>query len=380
MFHLFDKIYLSLDNTIDTNKDRVIVSEFYGVPIPEFMKGIPQGDLVAYGSKLDSIIGPDKPYVDVVDFFEKLGSHVSNSDKPLVIYADKNAYSLIVSSWFKTIFSSINVDRGYELIFSSLLHDKLFAPWRYTGRTTYDAYDFNLSHFPSKDEFVMAFNSVSVDSSKAWEFMKNNKFKISIEYLLASYLYNGTFEEELRSSFRNILKRHVEELVTEIKHNIYSNIMRENFQRLAGTGSYNLGNLSAFINDPALGLLSKSNFWNSPVVSQSSSKAGIDFTKITGEELTALEALFKKIHTEADKFSTEAGILKRIGYIQYLRSPSLSKAHLDAVLENEKNSTDSFRFFSSADSEKINRYFIDYVLEVARKNQNGQLSAFMLRV
>ena len=61
MLHLFNKIYLATDNVIDTNVDRVVISNENGIDTLDSIKA-EQGDLLAYGKSVDEVIGTDKTY------------------------------------------------------------------------------------------------------------------------------------------------------------------------------------------------------------------------------------------------------------------------------------------------------------------------------
>jgi hypothetical protein len=77
---------------------------------------------------------------------------------------------------------------------------------------------------------------------------------------------------------------------------------------------------------------------------------------------------------EWDEYKETADMLKRIDYIDYVRQ-ELSDEQVDELIGIEKNSLCNNRIYSSADEEKINLYFLDFIL-----NSNTEdLSSYILK-
>jgi hypothetical protein len=70
MIHLFKKIYVTTDNIIDPNFDRIVVSQSNGFNLLEDLQKILSGQLIAYGLEWNDILGKDKTFKDATTLFD----------------------------------------------------------------------------------------------------------------------------------------------------------------------------------------------------------------------------------------------------------------------------------------------------------------------
>ena len=86
MLHLFNKIYLELDDKIELNYDRVVIGTC-GVPLADRVADVTNGQLLSYSTTY-----PD----NFVNFITTIKSFTDTSNKKLIIYADKTNYIKIL--------------------------------------------------------------------------------------------------------------------------------------------------------------------------------------------------------------------------------------------------------------------------------------------
>jgi len=72
-----------------------------------------------------------------------------------------------------------------------------------------------------------------------------------------------------------------------------------------------------------------------------------------------------------EQFTPQSSIFTLLGFIDVIRQPSLSDADLETLINYEKTSLGTTRFYSSADEETINIYFLDYVLNTQAEDLSG---------
>ena len=90
MLHLFKRVYLSIDETLDTSNHRIVISQDYGYPMVTDQTNL--GTLLNYATSLDAVIGPDAAFANYLGFFNYLDGQCDSLDAQLVVYADKDAF------------------------------------------------------------------------------------------------------------------------------------------------------------------------------------------------------------------------------------------------------------------------------------------------
>ena len=84
MFHLFNKSYLEFDEVINSNYDRVVISEIKGVPLLDLYEQINIGELIHFEKNIDNI--------SFRDLIQKIYDHSKSSNNKTIIYCDKINY------------------------------------------------------------------------------------------------------------------------------------------------------------------------------------------------------------------------------------------------------------------------------------------------
>jgi hypothetical protein len=344
MFHLFSKVYLASDSTINLNFDRVVISERYGIGMYEALDKVSYGELFAYGKTIESVL-TDKTFGE---FIESMQEKINQSNKKLIIYADDNNFSKFLAMWFKSIFVNPTLESTWEIIDAYVKKEKILKNWRYSSTST------NLEIFPdiTKDKFESDFSETETHT------IPNITELLSFEFLLASYLANGENITPLKQSLSNILMRSVQELVIEMKHTFIKNYNKPNFPVMPVDVFY----------------FKESSLYTSESLGRVSSSSNLNILGASEEDILLFKEVARKILIEWDEFKETADIVNRIDYIDYVRQ-ELSNKQIDELIDIEKNSLCNNRIYSSADEEKINVYFLDFIL-----NSNTEdLSSYILK-
>jgi hypothetical protein len=331
MFHLFNKVYIASDKTINLNFDRVVISESCGVKMHEALDQVSYGELITYGKTLDSILNNST----FNNFIKTLLDKTQQSNKKVIIYVDDDNFLKFMSMWFKTIFANPTADSSWKIIDDYIKKEKILKNWRYSSTST----DSDIFLGITKDKFKSDFNTTEDNSN--YEIRDS----LGIEVLLASYLVNGKHKVYLKQAISNILLRSMQELVIEMKHTYIKNFNKPGFPKLPIDINY----------------FKSSTLYTNQSIGRVSSVSNVDIANASNQDILMFKQIAKTILIEWDQFKESSEIVKRIDYIDYVRQ-ELTDEQLSEILNNEKNALSNNRIYSSADEEKINVYFLDFIL------------------
>jgi len=349
MFHLFNKVYLSSDKIIDINFDRVVISNENGVKPLESIEQYSQGILNIYGKNLNEVI-TNSSTKNFSGLIKKLIEDTNVSNKKLIIYVDDQSFINFLSHWLKFIFININSSSAWKFINSYLEKEKKYLKWR--KLLTHGS---NVILFENITEEL--FKQIFANTNVSFNETVYNSIKsgLSFEILLASYLFEkNSVGEHLKNSLKNILHRSMQELVLEIKHTVYKNIKKPLFVNL--------------IDD--INFFTSSTLYKSEILGQVGDFSGVDIINATNEDINKFKTISKNIFENWEEFQTTSTIINKVNLINYLRK-DLTDDDVAYIIENEKTSKSDVRVFSSDDEEKINVYFLDYILNTDSSELSG---------
>lgn len=344
MFHLFSKVYLASDSTINLNFDRVVVSERYGIGMYEALDKVSYGELFAYGKTIDSVLS-GKTFGE---FIESLNEKVKQSDKKLIVYVDDKHFSKFLALWFKSIFVNPTVDSTWKIVDSYVKKEKILKNWRYSSTST----EAEIFSGVTKSNFELDFNQTEINT------IPNITELLSFEFLVASYLADGGNITPLKQSLSNILMRSVQEFIIEMKHTFIKNYNKPTFPVMPVDESY----------------FKDSTLYTTESLGRVSSSTSLNILGCSEEDVLLFKDVARKILIEWDEYKETADMLKRIDYIDYVRQ-ELSDEQVDELIVIEKNSLCNNRIYSSADEEKINLYFLDFILNSNKED----LTSYILK-
>lgn len=368
MIHLFKKVYISTDNLIDLEFDRVVISAEAGFPMLQALERHVQGVLLAYGQNFEELIGEGKQFVTWIDFFRYLDEKVTASNKKLLIYCDNQSLLKILIVWFRTILSNSTKTSIESLIKSLIFRYNVFYKGRYSLNNGRSDITYNIEY----SNFSEIYDSVqtNVDNS----FVEDFKDYVGVEFLLASYLYNGSRKEELKNSIKVLAKKGLEKFLYELKEVFYAHLTKSQFTNLLNLNQiYNFDNFTDILSDGStfVDLFTNSRLWNYKFISQPSSLAeNINLTAITDidisnfEEFTRIsnncwtnEAIYEYMHSEVQK-------------LRFVRIfTDFTDDLLNQLIDVESSNAHEASSFFSIDLITVNNYLITALLE-AKTNNN----------
>ncbi len=362
MFHLFKKIYLASDNVIDVNIDRVVISSTNGLDTLDVLK-TKHGDLLAYGENINAIVGSGKKYSSVINMFDTLATKSNDTGKRVVIYADDSSLCTLLATWYKTILSNADKTACTNLVDNNVFRYDIFSK----GRFSRNAGNTDLSSSIDVSGFGTAFDSVSVDSTEKSNFISSHKSGFSIEFLLASYLNDGSMKAELKDSIKNLMKKDLEKYLYELKEIFFTHLLTSGFtDKLSLAKTYDFNNFKDVLSDSTTyaDLFLNSRIWKYKYMNFASTGENINFDSITSTDITN----FKNFTNLSGETWSEETVYKQvksdINKLDFLDIyTDFTDDRLTTLIDTEASFTNAAGSFFSIDLETVNHYFVQTILQ-----------------
>jgi len=100
MLHLFNKVYLAFDDSIDCHTNRYVISAETGNEMHQELQTTYRGTLINYSHNVNEMAGK---YDDLTGFFEDVKSKQGTLGTKVIIYCDSEAYLNLSVTWLKTM-------------------------------------------------------------------------------------------------------------------------------------------------------------------------------------------------------------------------------------------------------------------------------------
>jgi hypothetical protein len=343
--HLFNNVYISNDTHIDVNLDRIVISEKISEHMLVSAAGNYHGKIIAAGIDLEDIIGKEKTF----DTIEKMFLYLKSLDTKVIIYAEENIFLDLLIIWLVNILKKTSLDKIYYIYKSLLFRLTVF---------TKSHHIYNISF----NEFSEKYNNLVQYKFNTHEFLSF----VSVEYLLASYLYDGSYKKELKNSLVPLIKKDLIKYLYEIKEIFFVHILTERFtEKLNLTKKYTFENFYDIITDNSeyAKLFTCERIWQEPFMYTSFNNK-ITFSNITKDDIE----LFKKFNNIAGNSWNEENVYtyvkSDINKLDFLPCfTSFTDKLLEKIIETEATFDHSAGSFFSIDLGTVNHYLIQSILE-----------------
>lgn len=342
MFHLFSKVYLVSDKLININYDRVVISEEHGHSMYEALYKVSSGELIDYASSIDDILLK----YEFDDFIQMLKNRIQETDKKILIYVDDVNFSKFLAIWFKSIFINISVEEAWTIVSSHVNKEKFLKNSRSSDTSTEE----DIFSSVTKEKFLIDFGNAN-----SFDLTEISKF-LSLDLLLVNYLSTRTYKEELKTSCKTLLTRSLVEIAIEIKYSFVKNFNKSNYPALSK--DFDFFTNSSIYTIPSLGRVS-------------SHSNNVNFQTATEEDISKFKRISSQLLLEWEQMQSQSSIFNLISFVDVIRKDIISDEDLENIINFEKTSLGTIRMFSSADEEKMNIYFLDFVLNSNPENLSG---------
>ena len=371
MFYLFKKVYLASDSVIDTFRDRVVISSINGIKASQHIDMFP-GALMACGHSVDEVIGPSKAFSNWYNFFKQLNDKTLATDKQVIVYCDNASLVKVWIAYAKYILANPDKDVCKALLESHVYRYEVFAKGRYSRNTT----NTNIAFTIDQDNFDEAWDEISApvnDDRVNW--LTINKDNLPVEYLLATYLKDGSYKDELKGQIKKLYSKDLEKWLLELKEIFYTHLTSSSLPtslNLAKT--YTFENAREVEDDTTTygELFNNRRFWMYPYMNYASAGKNINFDNITTADIDNLKEFANKAETTFGSLVTEKDKLDNIAIV----NGDFTDELLTSLINDEANFSNVAGSFFSIDLETVNHFFVGAIL--TNKSDDTFLSKYSI--
>lgn len=389
MFHLFKRVYLELDDAIDLNVNRIVISKTNGVGLLQDLQAVVYAQLIDTAPTVNDMIGTGKKYENFLTFLNMLNRKCEDLGSSLVVYCDKDAYLQLACTWLKVVLPNVTMDDAYGIVASNLFQTRMLG--------TSELADFTrpyrstmVDRFVSIQEFNQVYTGVTIDTSLYAGFVNLVRSGLSLEYILASYLSKGTYKEELKTIAHSQIKVGMQLFLYECKTFIIESLLNKQvIDQFSPTVEYTLSNLEQFITDPAFDVWFEPSIWGVESVAMPHTKSLIYFDRMTNSQVDKLVghlAIWMQQFNSGCKPGTlpageeiNAWFANRVKTLNLCRQSSLSDADLAELIRIQMDSNKvEFTLFESVEQSKFSIYITEHIRQLYMAKKDSRLLPFTL--
>jgi hypothetical protein len=200
----------------------------------------------------------------------------------------------------------------------------------------------------------------------------------SQEYLLGSYLFNGSFKQELKDTMYKLILRYVEEFLKEVYRGFQTNSLKSSWQDMFKLRTYTIDNLLEIVEDPQLQPLQNTNSWRTMGgVASDKTRVDLDLTGYTQAQIDLIKSQIEWM--DNGTLIDHPNYIRTMKLIDTARAGQLSDETLEWLLNSDNHPIDDTRWWSVKDKENLNLYMMEYFFEEKRQGRTGGLSTYLLR-
>jgi hypothetical protein len=360
MLHLFNKTYLELDDNIELNIDRVVISEINGVAILDSLNRVVQGVLINYNKNLDNL--------NFIDLIKQIHTHNLSSDKRIVVYCDKSNYIKFVTKWLKTLLPNLDLNSFSKLIELTVYKERIINNTQMQ------------SVVPLKMDTLWAglgdvssqFNSTTI-SNEDRKSIKDLNLKYSYEFLLADHFSGSSnYTSTLSNTVHRFLQRWFKELFKDNREMVLLNVLNKNFQTTLNftENDIDLNSLNPINGVSSLQYYSDNEIW--------SKENTCNIEGLTQQQIDGLRNLVKKIYNDVEGMEIDNAVFVMLDYLEYATKSSITTEELNTILNFVVENPFDTCLIPKFDFQNVNFVFVQHLLNLKRNNNTGALTKFRL--
>jgi len=366
MLHLFKRVYLSLDETLDTSKHRVVVSQDYGHPMGTNETNL--GRLLSYAGSIEDLIGTGKSFATYLDFFNYLNTTHDSLNDVVVVYADRSSFVKVGTNFFKALLPLAQLQDIYKILsFYAVRQSLLCTNYDFQGLVQ------NYEALKSKAAFTEAevsaeFFANRVNSIDFYNFFADKRSTLSIEFIAATYSYNGGCRAEILELVKAFAIKHAYMYAMEVRQEIVDTCMTPHTQSILNIANVPISQMADILRRADSTAL----FFDDRVFPKDTATINLDanWRKLSTADVTKLCRTMLKVLTEIslwrDNTQTDKmGLTAMISAIQEINNPTAWNQKLEILLDNLAELT------AESETYKVNT-ILCYNIQTARISNNKE--------
>lgn len=375
MFHLFNKIYLDFDEKISLSQNRILVSaEHGGIRVYDDLGVVFYGKAIASVKSVNDLFGENKPYDSFADLLNAAKQCNATDDRPVYIYCDLDSYYHLASQWLKLILPNANATDGWKFFKSHIFKEKNFVNSRISATQRF-ASSVSETWQLEEAKFLHYWENGDIPPGDDWsEFINSVKSKLRVEFLLASYLYDGRYAEELAICMSPLVKKDLEKFLYEHKEILLVHFQKPLFQQLlqVQNGPYDFDNFYEMADDPSpmIEVMCRQSVWGNTKTSMYSPSASntINLRNFTAEDIPVLRQysiVTGTVWTDEQWYTVLRSEIDKFDFILFFaNSDIMSVSDMQKVIDYElHHHNHAAGAFYAIDLGSVNTYFVDFLLQ-----------------
>lgn len=357
MIHLYNKCYLELDNKIDINVDRYVISKENGSDVWEKIKDIQRGTLYGYQDS----IGANA----VSSTLASIYFSVKNKDDKIVYYVDEESFPKFLAGWYRFLLPNLDETEAVNLYKAIVLYHNVYHRFIFQEQNSVE--ELILSSDPTA--FLTEFKSL-----KDIQYADHEKYfremilpSVSFEFKIASFLGEGSMSKELSDVTQILLIKEVENALIEIREIFYALFLRSEFSSKIGLNkTYNLSNAFDVYKDGSkyTELLFNNRIWKTTALSLASSHSlTVSVKDLTETDAQGFHDFISDIGilSNYDSDSVIQGGLYLTEYLNNIKN-GFTPEEMKNFIVKEYRKVNSASIFNSPALSTVNSYLLDHIL------------------
>ena len=366
MIHLFNKVYLSLDDYIQTDLDRVVIGKS-GNQMYQELQTVLKGTLLKY-----SLIFP----TNFSDLIADIKTHVNTSGKKLVVYADKENFNKFLVTWIKTILPNVDLNTFNKILQLTVYKERIVSNTQLQPNhvTTADQLWAGLGNLDS------VFNSISITDSERTK-VKDLNLDYSYELLLSDYFSGSSnYAAKLNTTLHRFLRRWMKEAFTDNREMVLLNLLNKNFQTSL---NFTENNIDLSSSNPIANITSLQYYADNTIWEQKDSYGsgvyGIcKIENLSQEKITGLRNLIKKIYADVEGMEINRTMFSAFDYLELAAKDTITNAEMNTVLDFVVANPFDTCLVPKFDFQNVNYVLIQHIFNLKRNNNTEALSKYQL--
>lgn len=371
MLHLFKRVYLSLDETLDTARHRIVISQDYGHAMGTDETNL--GNLLAFATSIEDIVGAGKTFPTYLDFFNYVNTQHDSLNDVVVLYADRSNFVKIGTNFFKALLPLAQSQDIYRVLSSYAVRQGLLCT-----NADFQGLVQNYDRLKAKAAFTETevsaeFFANRVNAIDFYNFFADKRSQLSVEFVAATYSYNGRCKEEISALVRAFAVKHAYMLASEVRQEIVDTCMTPHTQAVLNIANVPINQMA----DTLRRADSTALFFDDRIFPRDAATVNLDanWRRLTTAEVNKLcrvmTRVLKEISFWSDSPADRMGLTAMISAIQEINNPVAWDQKLDMLVDNLAELT------AEGETYKVNTILSHY-FQTARRTNKELLRPFVI--
>jgi hypothetical protein len=366
MLHLFKRVYLALDETLDTAQHRVVLSHDFGHPLGAEFSSI--GQLLDFNESVDGAIGAGKNYPDYLAFFNFLGSKQDELNSPVVVYADRDSFIKVGTNFFRAALPLATAKDIYQIMAYYTVRQYLLS-----SNATFAGTVQNQTRLKSKASITEAETAAEFFKSRTnavdyYNFFAKNKADQSLEFIVATYFYNGQCADILDEQIKGFCIKHAYMSAMEAREHIVDTLSTEKTKSILNLSDRPIVEMIGILKQAESTAL----LFDDRIFPRDDSTVSFDanWRRITEADIAKLSKTVTRVFRDLKGLPLNEAVIGFFTGIEHINNPAQWSQYRDRIM-------DYLPFIASSEAHKVNATLLNYIVE-ARKNNKDLLRPFVI--